>query len=369
MKGVSFKILLITFILTAMEFGINSYLVYMSVLLFTLLYGKKLNFHKQPNLVYAYLLIIITSVFRIGQYTNYMFNEIVLLGLGIIPFLFKANIANINIVTLNILCCLSMFLSTLGNISNINISLASILNSDIGTEGNIMPFIIPFFALYSLIQKKYKLLFLNIIMTIIGGKRIAFLGLIIAMIMYYYNRNKSKKEVSMIIKFSLISICIFYIYFIYSFCSGNFDSIIYEYTGLSSNALTVGRFDIYNQFFERKDVNYIYGLGQGAITHMLEGNSNNRFHNDLLKILGENGFFIFIIFLTIMVSKMKYKLLPYYSYLLVIFLTDNTLIYVPVTFIFCFFCIRINNETNPIFSENNITYEKTPDIPYMPTKL
>ena len=60
-------------------------------------------------------------------------------------------------------------------------------------------------------------------------------------------------------------------------------------------------------------------------------------HNDILKVYSENGFFIFLGFLWFMLRRLNYKQLPLLIFILFVFCTTNTFIYVYMIFMYVLF--------------------------------
>ncbi len=128
----------------------------------------------------------------------------------------------------------------------------------------------------------------------------------------------------------------------YNLAKGNFDDVIFEYTGLSSNAFTMGKESLYVNNFAHYQIDNIFHFvfGIGSISIFMD----RQLHNDIMKIMIENGCLIFMIFWFFFYRNCGIRILPYLLYLNLLFMTDNTLIYVPVIFFMCFFTRMVNQE-------------------------
>lgn len=225
-----------------------------------------------------------------------------------------------------------------------------ISNSDFSTE-SIDPLFFCFFALLFISKKDWKHFSIAILFTIIGGKRVALLGLILSVFVYYtfnyLNRYKffNKKTIKILIPI-YISIAIILANFWQVVYSGKYDDIFSYYTGLSTDALFMGRANIITSFFNnlRDDSIPFLGFGLGYVENVLtlRARFTTLFHNDFLRLYLEMGFIMFTYWLYIMI---KYSFISALNFSLLILLivlmqTDNVIVYdkvmIPFFLIFSF---------------------------------
>lgn len=342
-----FQFLFVSFILCGLELNVNSYFIYFAIIVYVAIFHNRLSLKSQPGLVIATLIIVIISLLRIEQYSEYLYTDCFLMMLGFLPIMFNTKF-NIKIKALNIVCIICLLVSQLDNLSNFNLSTEAIVHSDIGTEANILPFILPLFAIRNVERKEYKMFVINFIMTIIAGKRISFLGMIIACICLLFIRSNDKKSI-FILKLSIALVVILYLSITQMLVSGVFDDFIIQHTGLSTNAFTMGRFNRYSLIVNDPNVNYIMGIGIGNTCSYYELESFNRIHNDIYKLFVENGAILFFLYWWIVLRKANSKSLIYLVYLTVLFMTDNVLVYAPFMFAFSYFAFRDNKITCKVY--------------------
>jgi hypothetical protein len=210
-----------------------------------------------------------------------------------------------------------------------------IIDSDRKTEsGTSLAF--GFYALFFLHKKRYKLFILATLLTILAGKRIADIGLIISMLMFYYlNRHAiilkclKKRKVKI-----LACLCmLFVIYAWYSFYLGEYDAIISNIVGMSSDHFTQGRLYIGSSFFESlpDKASPLIGYGIGYIENVLYHKVGYEapFHNDFLRVYLEFGLIFFIIWFLLIVKYASINALAFSAFILLFILiqTDNVLMY------------------------------------------
>lgn len=336
--------------------------LYIYIVAFTFIY----NFfsydigYTQRNAFNSLILIcpLITTMY-IGKYFNY---EYLIKLIYLMFYLF---------IAANLLWVFSKGISFTSALS----TLASnfIVNSDFATE-SIDSLLFCFFVIFFIYVKDWKHMVIALIMMILGAKRVALGGSVVAIFVYYfYNYIFSKKGISLAwikiyaIIFTLLSFIITNFWLL--LYSGEFDNTISQYTGLSANAFLEGRQDIANAYFgHAKNVDdYHIGLGLGYVENVLQYKANFLFlfHNDFLRLYLEFGLIPFVLWIYIM---FRYALtsalsISVFSLLLVLMQTDNVIVYdkVMVAFYLIFAVgIRSNSKLLPI--ANKPKYGRLTDV-------
>lgn len=301
---------------------------------------------RYDNIVIAFLFLCLSSFVRIWEYSSRMILDVSLTLMGVLPFL-NNKIVSIDIRKLNFFAILFLFISTYGQLNSISLSSLStfLINSDLQTESMMLSFIFPFFCMFFLINKKYTFFIINIICTIIAGKRISLLAILICSFLYVLLSRMSIKKyekIKWMIPVLALLFNILYLFLSYQLASGGLSDLIFEYTGLSSNAFTMGRESLYSTAFTEFKTSDVFDVlfGESKIYDIVE---SNRLHNDIMIIWMENGLIIFCVFWLLLYRKCNIETLVYSLILNILFMTDNTLVYVPVLFFACFF-IRLANQ-------------------------
>lgn len=323
------------FLLVELHIPHATYLSYLIIILFTLVYGSKIQISNYPGIVSAYIILIITSLFRIDQYSIFMLLDVGLLIVGCLPFLFCSRF-KVNAKTLNIVLIILFFLSYGNSLFSVHVDTESLMNSDIGLESMYLSFVIPLFAVYWYEKKQKKLCLINFFLGIVAGKRIVMLATILALLLMKFFRDKEKKQSIVLLTLELSAI-ILSILVVIAFVEGYFDGIIYEWTGLPADHFTMGRKTLYSFVIGGQDNFTMWGIGMGNTKELL---MMGRLHNDILRIYVENGALVFFVFFFVMLKNVELRDLPYYLYILIVFLTDNTLIYAPIQVIYILFISR-----------------------------
>ena len=339
----SFPLFIISTFVLAVEIGFPSYLLYIILVIWGIM-NTRINI-KYDNIIIAFLFLVIVSYARFWQYNERMFLNITLTFLGICSFMNDKEI-NVNIKWLNIVAIFCFFMAHGNELKTMSMfSISTIfIDSSLETESAMLSFIFPCFALYYLFNKNWSMYIMNVILTLLAGKRIAFVGMFLSSIIYVFSLHKSTvfNKYKSYIPWIAIFFNLFYFISSYNLANGCFDELISEYTGLSSNAFTMGRESLYADSFAHYDINsfshFLFGIGNIS-TFM-----KSHLHNDIMKIMIENGCILFVIYWFLFYKNCKVKTLPYLIYLNVLFMTDNTLVYVPVLFFICFFIRKVNQK-------------------------
>jgi hypothetical protein len=216
-----------------------------------------------------------------------------------------------------------------------------------------------FFALFFLSKKQYKLFIFAVLLTIIGGKRIAIGGLFIASIVFLLLNNK-ETVMNLLTKKTFLLITVFLSLILVNFWllvySGEYDAFIYEITGLSTNTFLMGRVSIISSFFDNlaDKSNYFLGYGIGYVENVLyyKNNTQTAFHNDFLRLYLELGVILFSIWILTMIKYCFKRPLTSACLilLLIIIQTDNALIYESVMYSFYFILLYSSVSDNKIKS-------------------
>jgi len=227
------------------------------------------------------------------------------------------------------------------------IKIKSFITSEFPGE-SIFSFSFGLLSVYYFIRKKYNLFIVSYYFTIVSGKRIAILAVLLVIVIHFILMHISinKKKY---IKYLALAVNMLLPLLIYYLANGFFDDIFYNLTGMTVNQITLGRQYLYSQVFE--DVNIsIFGYGLGYTSYYLQYNSMhlNNLHSDILKYFLEFGVLIFPI-----VVFYIYKIFEKYNnaLLLIIFtniilFTDNITIYHSYTVLLGILIILIINDKN-----------------------
>lgn len=349
-KFSSVYLYIVSILILSYEIGIlpSSYLLYGIVAFWGI---RNLAFNvRYDNIVIAFVFLCLSSYIRIWEYSSRMIFDVSLTFIGVLPFLNNKAI-NIDIKKLNYFAILFFLISSYGQLNSISLSslLTFLIKSDLETESIMLSFIFPFFAMYFLINKSSTFFIINIICTIIAGKRIALLALLVGSFLYVLlSRMSTKKyeKIKWMIPVLALLFNILYLFLSYQLASGGLSDLIFEYTGLSSNAFTMGRESLYSTAFTEFNTSDIFDvlLGESKIYDLLE---SDRLHNDIMVIWMENGLIVFCIFWFLLYRKCNIEILAYTLILNILFMTDNTLVYVPVLFFACFF-IRLASQNRKL---------------------
>ncbi len=330
-------LLIVSIITCSLEFGVHSYLIYGIITVWGI--GNLTSKVTYNNFIVAMMFIVCVGCLRIWDYSARMLMNIMLSFIGILPFLNNKNIC-VKVWVLNFIAIIIFVIINASTQQSLSMSaiINSMIFSDLETESSMLSFIFPLFSLHYLVNdRNLKLYFLNFLFTIIAGKRIALLALVLASLAFiiFSKREKMYNRLIPYITTCAIIFNLAYLYISYLLASGGLDDLISYYTGLSSNAFTMGRENIYGNIFSYFDSSNLssFFFGIGSVSNYME----RQLHNDILKIFLENGIIVFCVYFFILYRKVEINILPFLIYINILFMTDNTLIYVPVIYFMCFF--------------------------------
>lgn len=327
-----------------------SYLRYFPIILgLVFLLLNKFRFNglsiKKNPLNAAFSLLIINGILHFPLIDNVGFFQLFFISAALLPFLVFKNF-EVNLRVVSLIYIIGFLLTIGGNTVLIDFSLERFFTSDTSSlETNQHPFVFGILTLLFLYKKENKYFLLNLLFVILSFKRIVFLGVLASVPFVLIERNnrtilKNKRWLFLVLNILLISIII-------SFTSGLYDDFIREITGLSVGHFTMGRNSLYKPLidvFNKMNLwQHLFGLGQSYSYNLTLDIIGNSPHNDLLVILIDHGIIVFSLFF-LWIYKEK-KLFPI-IFTNVLFLTDNTLIYVFYLFIFMLIVdnLRENNE-------------------------
>lgn len=202
--------------------------------------------------------------------------------------------------------------------------------------------------LYFVFSGKVFYSIISLLLTIVGSKRITFLGIAVSLVLYFllkktrfpvYRYKNSISLLLVIVNFIVVNVII-------QFTQGGYDELIFRYTGLSADAFTMGRQQLYEYVLKSLD-NYSWlgaGLGKTAslageldsVDIYRSGGQFANLHSDVLKHFLEFGsvLFSFWIFLVYRFNTKSVEMFTATIYINVLWMTDNVIIYFDLMFIY-----------------------------------
>lgn len=206
----------------------------------------------------------------------------------------------------------------------------SILDSK-STFESTFAFPIGMIALYFYLTRKYGWFAIMTLFSVLALKRIVLLALLVTIVIA--NLPKALRLLALN-PFLVALVSLLLISFGINFAQGDYDQLIYTYTGHSSNAFSMGRKEIWGAVLNAVDFqhsNYlIWGDGFGSVTKVLNealGPDPDLLHNDILVMVLEQGYLLtfFILLLIMNVDNTNGRLLA--IFLMILFFSDNVIIY------------------------------------------
>ncbi|MCD8287292.1 MAG: hypothetical protein LUC18_00400, partial [Porphyromonadaceae bacterium] len=354
-KGTLVMCLLLFMIYT---FDINEfhYVHYLCLVLISVMTFTKLELKSEITYVNALLVIILTSFLRVNQWTILMAKDLGLMLVGILPFLCNANF-KFNISIFNKFLWILFVIAAGSRLFSLNFSINAFLSSNTGIELGSFAYTFAFLAVYW-VGKSSRNVYLNILFSVIAGKRIVTLSILVCVLIAFFCKGKETKYVNKYIKIGLFALVVVYIVLSYMFAYGLFDSFILSTFDRSANQLTMGRQRLFLATFSHISIPEFWGIGAGNSIDIIHAATNDmRMHNDFLKIYAENGLFVFIAFFYVLFRKLRYSQLPYITTMFALFMTTNTMIYAIEIFLFGlffnadkYFYYRNSKKTVPLVS-------------------
>ena len=317
------------------DMGMPSFISYCLIICIGLLCSSGFKFPNKP-FVNAIMLIVLSALFRFNQYSGYLFKDIGLMIIGVFPLLMKDKF-KINIINFNVCIVIAFILVAGVSLFKVSFSLEAFLHSDTGIELGTFAYLFAFLAIYWT-NRSNKWVIINMVCSVLCGKRIATLSIVFCVLAAYLLRGKdgyaSKK-----LKLLMFGGCTAYLFISYLFVSGYFDDIIFQFTGLSPDAFTMGRQVLYSAVFEKIPDPNLWGLGPGNTIDIINyaQSSDTRMHNDFLKIYSENGIFMYCAFFYFLLKRLTISQIPTLLMIFAIFMTTNSLVYSVHLFFYCIF--------------------------------
>lgn len=216
--------------------------------------------------------------------------------------------------------------------------LTAFLTSELESESNYSFQFGMFFIVFAWKNKKFLRL-LSGFLLLLSFKRIAILAVLLIGLLYLVEkisrgRWQPSRNKTLLFLFNALVVII-----LFSFFNGVFDDWILEMTGVSSNFLTQGRYDIYQDIFHHFGTVEFLGFGLGSINTFLSnaGYQLVNLHSDVLKVFFELGPVLYIGWILLFYKYVSNFLTAALCiYMNILFFTDNVFIYFDVLFIFYF---------------------------------
>ncbi|MEQ1897772.1 MAG: hypothetical protein ABL971_10350 [Vicinamibacterales bacterium] len=214
-----------------------------------------------------------------------------------------------------------------------------VVNSTSPFESN-FGFLFGLLAVFALIGNDKWLFGICLALSILGLKRIAVLAALVAALFWLIGERRGKwilnPPVMILANISVAGIAVMY-------GGGLLDGPIRQLTGQSANQLGQGRqalLSVPAREMMRRPLEFaLIGAGPGS-TYELSRAGTSEFsgrinlHSDILKVLYEYGLLVFLLFIASMYRSSRYEMRVAFLFLNVLFVTDNTLIYASVLFVF-----------------------------------
>ncbi|QCU73926.1 O-antigen ligase family protein [Pseudoalteromonas distincta] len=314
------------------------------IIVFSVLKKKKFYVTDTPVLPFL-TLVLIMLIFLIINPSSYGIKDIYFIFSYVILFVLfdiPSNEKNTDLIFKMLVFYLLLKIFSQG-VKNV-----SILDSE-GLFEDTSAFIFGFFSVYYFILKKKWMFLISLIMVFITFKRIVILGVCLSCFSYIFSLRYCSVLVNRII---LIVGPILTLILLILFSNGNFDWLIDEYFGVSSNQLAMGRVVIYSYVIDEIIANnwlLLFGYGIGSSYQLVDiatlGRDQN-LHSDILKLYYEGGLFLFLMFLYSFSKCFSRKVLfPMAILLLISFSTDNILIYSHVMFFFVYLSLMLKKRS------------------------
>jgi hypothetical protein len=230
--------------------------------------------------------------------------------------------------------------------------------SELPTESN-FAFQFGMFAIIFLQTGKKRYTLITFFLLLLSFKRIALAGVLIFLLLALVRKLSGKRinpagNKTLILVFNCVLVGILFLFF-----TGAFDEFIEERFGMSSNFISQGRYNIYQDIFSYFGRIDLLGFGLGSINMFLtaKGYELVNLHSDVLKVFFELGPLLFIGWIYCFHKWANSFLSACLAiYVNVLFFTDNVLIYFDVMFVFYILMIySVRMQTSPAMTnETNI---------------
>lgn len=281
-----------------------------------------------------FVFLLLFYLLNVVRSNKFMIIDFIIITGAILPFIFRKSIA-INVKFINCLLFGAFFLAN-GLSFKVSLSQEALMASNVSTaESGIFPFLFGLFAIFFFQKKKYLYVAANILFLVFSLKRIVLFGVIIVIIVLVFKLNKKKGFARLLILGNFT--WLFVSYFI---CTDFFYDLCINTFGLPPAAITLGRstrFEIvWDYYFHHSLVGFLFGIGPGMGRILIQNAYDGiplQLHNDILKVFFDFGIVVFSAFI-FMLYRVKPVLIPLVLFMNFLFLTDNTLIYEPVLFLY-----------------------------------
>lgn len=213
-------------------------------------------------------------------------------------------------------------------------------------------FLFGMLAVWAAAERRWKAFFLALVMTTLTLKRIALLGALLCFalaVLPLRLRDLLVNPVTMV----LLNIAVVALAVLYG--SGEFDRLIYEWTGQSANQFGMGRRHAFalpaREVLDNFDRYLFLGAGPGQVYEVMKGSyswlAKKNLHCDLLKILLEYGALAFIGFFVMAYRMRSSGQRLMWTYFNILLMTDNSLIYPWLIFSLCLCCNSLRDPAPP----------------------
>lgn len=320
------------------------YIIFLVLGVFLFFYPiRKITFDKnllQNLLIYGIIFLInfIVSCYN-GLLSFRFFEEVILILLPVITTLLITGYKFIDYDKLlnrlffaYILAFCGFFYKELINIPMLISSFVNALRlSEFPTE-SWMAFPFGLFFIYYLDKNDKMKTLLALVFFLLCFKRISFLAVIIGYGSYFifFKLLKFDFNKKVIIRY-IVLLNLFLITNMYLFINGFYSYLIKQYTGISVNHFTQGRFRIYNDAINYFSDKIVLGSSLGITNiYLSEKFKDIAFlHSDLLKLILEIGIILFIFWLVsfMVINLNTKKSIPIIIYINILFISDNVFIY------------------------------------------
>lgn len=198
-------------------------------------------------------------------------------------------------------------------------------------------FVFGLLAVWAAVERRLGRALLALAMCILTLKRIVVLGAALTIVLTLLPR----RWVDLLLRpVPMLLLNALYLWLVIQYSQGNFDRLIFEYTGQSGNQFGMGRQWAYQypvqQLLRHPIESVFYGVGPGGIYDLMKGGwsflAKVNLHNDSLKILVEYGGIVWLAFFTALYWLRDVRLRLVMLFYNVLLLTDNCLIYTYVIF-------------------------------------
>lgn len=277
---------------------------------------------------------VIFGLISIGVSEFFTIREIVfvVLSLGLASIKFKVSSKSISLM----LPILALCLLVIDNSEFDNFSVDLIEGSK-GTYEHSLGLAIPILSLLYFYKKKWLAFILSLVLAFILGKRVAWLGLIVAFTYHYISYGSPLRKLphmAILVRGSIVTVALLaslnsvYLFELISIGLSKYFSV-----DISPNFLSSGRYllhiDINEIYKSSSYFQKIVGMGIGASTSILDGTEHGLLHNDYKRVLIDYGYFgLMLGFLTsLSIGKNSQIISALIVYSSIIFMSDNAMTY------------------------------------------